>query len=90
MVRTIVGSLRAAKASRASVVMRLATMSALGPDAVVGHRVPGGERQHAQLGREEFQLRLERIEAAVVARDVQQQTGLALGRRGARDEIGER
>ena len=43
----------------------------VGADAVVGHRVPGGNGDDAHLRREEGERALERIEAAVIARDMQ-------------------
>ncbi len=50
-------------------------------DAVVRHRVPGRERDDAHLRREERQRLLQRLEAAVVARDVQQCAGRRPGLR---------
>ena len=49
------------------------------PDAVVGHRVPGGERDDAHVGREERQRLLELLHAAVVAGDVQQRARRLVG-----------
>ena len=45
----------------------------VGPDAVVGHRVPGGHLNDAHLRGEEGQPLGQRLQAAVVAGDVQQQ-----------------
>ena len=53
VVRTTVGSLRAAAARRASAAMRRGHDLGVGADAVVGHRVPGRERDDAHLGGEE-------------------------------------
>ncbi len=52
---------------------------------VVGHGVPGGEGNDAHLGRKKAQLRFERIEAAVVARDVHDETRRRPGARFGRD-----
>ncbi len=43
----------------------------VGTDAVVRHRVPGGEGHDAHAGRKELELGFERVEAAVVAHDVE-------------------
>ena len=45
----------------------------VGPDAVVGHRVPRRELDHAHLGGEERQAVGQRLEPPVVAGDMQQQ-----------------
>ena len=45
----------------------------VGADAVVGHRVPGRERDDAHLGREERQALGQRLQPPVVAGHVQQQ-----------------
>ncbi len=55
-------------------------------DAVVRHRVPGGKRDDAHVGREERQRLLELLHAPVVAGDVQQRARRLVGR-GLVDEL---
>ena len=49
------------------------------PHAVVRHRIPGGKSDGAHFGREEFELRLERLDAPVLARHVDEKPLLLAG-----------
>ena len=62
---------------------------AVGADAVVGHRVPGGKLDDLHLGGEEGEALGNRLEAPVVAGDVQQERRRRAGRGLALDQAAE-